>query len=345
MGRVKEPRHDVRMSSGRVAVNFAQIDRIAVARARSRRSVSCNRVFTRPRPIPAGVRQAEWHPDAGRASGRLARMAISVVLVVIALAIAWFGIRINAWYGAMLGRTAEASLLLAGLSVAADSLALVLPATGRMLWLDRRIGAAAMAWGLWSLTTVIALLASVGFASLNIADVTAARAKTASSIERRSARLEQLRLERPAIREPRSVAAIDAEIQIAQPGTAAAWRATAGSTDVTLPKSGEACAPLLALRQARGEAMRRDATDAELHDLAIEIDRLPAATVADPQADTAARLARWLTAGLARITPEDVAMARIAGMAFLPQVGGLVTMLAMALWPGGSQRRRASEPR
>jgi len=239
-------------------------------------------------------------------------MAISAILVVIALAIAWFGIRINAWYGAMLGRTAEASLLLAGLSVAADSLALVLPATGRMLWLDRRLGAAAMAWGLWSLTTVIALLASVGFASLNIADVTAARAKTASSIERLSARLEQLRLERLAIREPRSVAAIDAEIQIAQPGTAAAWRATAGCTDVTLPKSGEACAPLLTLRQARGEAMRRDAIDAELHDLAIEIDRLPAATVADPQADTAARLARWLTAGLARITPEDVAMARIA---------------------------------
>jgi hypothetical protein len=254
--------------------------------------------------------------------------------------IAWFGIRINAWYGAMLGRTAEASLLLAGLSVAADSLALVLPATGRILWLDRRLGAAAMAWGLWSLTTVIALLASVGFASLNIADVTAARAKTASSIERLSARLEQLRLERLAIREPRSVAAIDAEIQIAQPGTAAAWKATAGCTDVTLPKSGEACAPLLALRQARGEAMRRDAIDAELHDLAIEIDRLPAATVADPQADTAARLARWLTAGLARITPEDVAMARIAGMAFLPQVAGLVTMLAMALWPGGSQRRK-----
>jgi hypothetical protein len=295
-------------------------------------------------PIPAGVHQVEWHPDArpdtSRASGRLARMAISAVLVVIALAIAWFGIRINAWYGAMLGRTAEASLLLAGLSVAADSLALVLPATGRMLWLDRRLGAAAMAWSLWSLTTVIALLASIGFASLNIADVTAARAKTASSIERLSARLEQLRLERPAIREPRSVAAIDAEIQLEQPGTAAAWRATAGCTDVTLPKSGEACAPLLALRRARREAMRRDAIDAELHDLAIEIDRLPAATVADPQADTAARLARWLTAGLARITPEDVAMARIAGMAFLPQVAGLVTMLAMALWPGGSQRRK-----
>jgi hypothetical protein len=44
-------------------------------------------------PVPAGVHQAEWHPDAGRASGRLARMAISAVLVVIAFAIAWFGTR------------------------------------------------------------------------------------------------------------------------------------------------------------------------------------------------------------------------------------------------------------
>jgi hypothetical protein len=106
---------------------------------------------------------------------------------------------------------------------------------------------------------------------------------------------------------------------------------------VTLQKSGEACAPLLALRQVRGEAMRRDSIDAELRDLAAEIGRLPAVTVADPQADTAARLARWLTAGLAPITPDDVAMARIAGIAFLPQVGGLVVMLTMALWPGGSQ--------
>lgn len=156
-------------------------------------------------PVPAGAHQAERHldsrPDASRAGKRLARMAISAVLTAIALAIAWFGIRINAWYGATLGRTAEASLLLAGLSVAADALALVLPATGRMLWLDRRLGAAAMAWGLWSLTATVALLASIGFASLNIADVTAGRARTASDVERLTARLEQIRIERSASRD------------------------------------------------------------------------------------------------------------------------------------------------
>jgi hypothetical protein len=258
-------------------------------------------------------------------------MASSAALAAIALAIAWFGIRINAWYGATLGRTAEASLLLAGLSIAADVLALVLPAVSRQLWIDRQRSAAAIAWGLWIFTATIALLASIGFASLNIADVQAGRARAASDVQRFTARGEQLRAARLAIREPRSVAEIDAEIQIAQPGAAAVWKATLGCTDVTQPKSGEACAPLLVLREVRGEAVRRDTIDAELRDIAVEIGRLPAVTSADPQADTAARLARWLTADFVPIRPEDVAMGRIAGMALLPQIGGLVVMLAMAL--------------
>ncbi|WP_213773438.1 hypothetical protein [Bradyrhizobium sp. dw_78] len=286
-------------------------------------------------PVSSCVHLGERRPDArsdtGSASGRIIRMTISAVLAAIALAIAWFGIRINAWYGATLGRTAEASELLSGLSVAADVLALLLPAVSRRLWFDRQIGAAAIASGLWVLTVAVALIASVGFASLNIADVTAARTKTASDLQRLAANLEQLRAERLAIRELRSVAAIDAEIQMARPGASAVWKATTGCTDVTMPRSGEVCAPLLALRQARGEAMRRDAIDAELRDLAVENGRLPAVTKADPQADAAAQLARWLTGGFLPITPDDVAMARIAGMVLLPQIGGLVMMLAMAL--------------
>jgi hypothetical protein len=283
-------------------------------------------------PVPAGVRQTVRRPDGQvHVAGQFARMASSVALGAIALAIAWFGIRINAWYGATLGRTAEASLLLAGLSVAADVLALVLPAVSRQLWLDHQRSSAAVAWGLWMFTAAIALLASIGFASLNIADVQAGRARSALDVHLLTDRGEQLRAARLVIREPRSVAEIDAEIQIAQPRAAAVWKATAGCTDVTQPKSGEVCAPLLVLREVRSEAVRRDAIDAELRDIAAEIGRLPAVTSADPQADTAARLARWLTAGLVPIRPEDVAMARIAGMALLPQIGGLVIMLAMAL--------------
>src|SRR5690348_12279160 len=65
------------------------------------------------------------------------RAASGMVLIAAAAAIAWYGVRINAWYGQSLGRTAEASTLLAGLSISADVLALLLPAAARTLWLDR----------------------------------------------------------------------------------------------------------------------------------------------------------------------------------------------------------------
>jgi hypothetical protein len=65
------------------------------------------------------------------------RTANSILLAALAGAIAWFGLRINAWYGGTLGKTAEASALLAGLSILANILALVLPTTARILWADR----------------------------------------------------------------------------------------------------------------------------------------------------------------------------------------------------------------
>jgi hypothetical protein len=62
------------------------------------------------------------------------RRALSVGFVALASTIAWFGIRINAWSGGTLGGTAEASGLIAGLSVSADVLTLLLPAAARTLW-------------------------------------------------------------------------------------------------------------------------------------------------------------------------------------------------------------------
>src|SRR5215475_4863091 len=88
-------------------------------------------------------------------------------------AIAWFGIRINAWYGGTLGKTAEASALIAGLSVSADLLALVLPATARTLWVDGHRVVAGIAWALWAVTIMITLIATIGFAALNVTDIVA----------------------------------------------------------------------------------------------------------------------------------------------------------------------------
>jgi hypothetical protein len=248
------------------------------------------------------------------------------------VAVAWFGIRINAWYGGTLGRTPEASTLLSGLSVSADVLALILPTTARTLWTDRRRMAAAVAWALWAITIAVALMATVGFAALNIADTTAGRSITMTERTALTARIERLRNERVGITESRSVAAIEAELQRTQPGAATVWRATAGCRDVTLPASGELCAPVLALRQAQATAARRDALDTELREAESQFGLLPSVTAADPQADTAARMINWMSFGLITVTSNDIHLARIAGMTLVPQLAGLVLMLAATLW-------------
>jgi hypothetical protein len=260
------------------------------------------------------------------------RIASGLVLAAIACAIAWFGLNINAWYGATLGKTAEASIWLAGLSVAADALALILPATARTLWQDGKRVEGLIAWGLWGSTIVIALMATIGFASVNIADTTASRDRVAEANAGLVGRLAQLRADRGGILETRPVLAIEAELQRAQPRAAAVWHATAGCTDVTRPQSGDACAEVLKLRQAISTAQRRDALDAELKEAEQRLAQLPAVTTSDPQADTAAKLVNWMTIDAVHVAPKDVHMARVLGMTVLPQISGLVFMLAIALW-------------
>jgi len=271
------------------------------------------------------------------AAVRITRAAGGAALAALAVAVAWFGIRINAWYGGTLGRTPEASTLLSGLSVSADVLALILPTAARTLWTDRRRMAAAVAWALWTITIAVALMATVGFAALNIADTNAARAKTVTERATLMARIERLRTERAGITESRSVAAIEAELQRTQPGAATVWRATAGCRDVTLPASGEACAPVLALRQAQATAERRDVLDADLHEAESQLELLPSVMATDPQADTAARLISWMSFGLITVTSNDIHLARIAGMTLVPQLAGLVLMLAATLWQSRGQ--------
>jgi ABC-type arginine/histidine transport system permease subunit len=49
------------------------------------------------------------------------------------------------------------------------------------------------------------------------------------------------------------------------------------------------------------------------------------------QADTAALLLTWLTGGVARISRDDIHMARVLGMTLLPQLAGIVLMLAFGI--------------
>jgi hypothetical protein len=251
--------------------------------------------------------------------------------------LAWFGIRINAWYGGTLGKTAEASALIAGLSVSADLLALVLPATARTLWVDGHRVVAGIAWALWAVTIVITLIATIGFAALNVTDVVAARTRVVAESAALTARIERLQFERAHVTETRSVGTIEAELQRVQPSAASVWRATSGCRDVTIPESGHACAEVLALREALGTAQRRDVLDVDLDRTEAQLARLPSVTAADPQSETATRLVNWATFGVINLTANDVNLARVTSMILTPQTAGLVLLLAMTLWPSGGR--------
>jgi hypothetical protein len=267
----------------------------------------------------------------------LIRIVAGSALAALAAAIAWFGIRINAWYGGTLGKTAEASTLIAGLSVSADLLALVLPATARTLWVDGHRVVAGIAWALWAVTIVITLIATIGFAALNVTDIVAARTRIVAESAALSAHIDRLQFERAHVTETRSVGTIEAELQRVQPSAASVWRATSGCRDVTLPESGHACAEVLALREALGTAQRRDVLDADLDRTEAQLARLPAVTAADPQSETPTRLVNWATFGVINITANDVNLARVTGMILMPQTAGLVLLLAMTLWPFGGK--------
>src|SRR5262249_4506443 len=148
-----------------------------------------------------------------------------------------------------------------------------------------------------------------------------------------------LRAERSSISESRPVTAIAAEIQQAQPLVPAnIWRSSNRCEDVTAAASGEACRPVLQLRQALATAQRRDAIDAELRDAEGRIAHVPAITSADPQAGAAARLLTWISAGYLAPTVTDIATARIALIAAFPLGAGLILMFAVALWQPRRER-------
>jgi hypothetical protein len=319
---------------------WATAGSIARNKARNGRSVITALGAAAGAGVPAAARgePAQVLPAPASRRRTVFRFIGGTMLAAIAVGVAWFGVQINAWYGASLGKTAEAGALLAGLSVAADILALILPAAACALWFERHRAAALVAWAVWTMTIAVTLMASIGFASLNIADTIAARAKIAAESSGLSARIEGLRGERATIAETRAVAAIAADVQRAQPGAAPVWRQTAGCTDVTLAASGAACADVLRLRQALANAQRRDALDAELREAEARLARLPAVATTDPQTETAARLINWASFGLTRINAHDIDMARVAGMTLLPQISGLVLMLAMVLWQPGRRR-------
>jgi hypothetical protein len=258
-------------------------------------------------------------------------VAASALLAATALAMAAVGLVMNARFAASFGQTAEAAALLAMIGLAIDVLAVALPSVAAQLWHGRNRAAAAVAASIWLIALTMSLLAATGFASTNIGDAVAGRAKIAGENSSLLEQIERLRKERAGIAEARPVAAIVAQLQEAQPSAQAVWRTTDGCRDVTRARSGRACAPVLALREAQATAERRDAIDFELRQLQARLTALPAIVTADPQAKAAAEIVSWLSGGLLAPTPRDIAWLRTIGLAVMPSLAGLIVLLALSL--------------
>jgi hypothetical protein len=100
----------------------------------------------------------------------------SILLMAAAFALAGVGITTNGWFARSLGSSDIAGWLFLAIGVAADLAALVMPSCAAGLWHTRQRATSLAGWAVWAMTFVFAVTAGIGFASVNITDVTVARA-------------------------------------------------------------------------------------------------------------------------------------------------------------------------
>jgi hypothetical protein len=104
------------------------------------------------------------------------RPVASILLVAAAFALAAVGITTNGWFARSLGSSDIAGWLFFAIGVASDLVALVMPSCAAALWQARHRATSLAGWVVWTMTFIFAVTAGIGFASVNITDVTTARA-------------------------------------------------------------------------------------------------------------------------------------------------------------------------
>lgn len=205
-----------------------------------------------------------------------------LVLTLAAFGLAAVGVTMNGWFAKSLGSSDAAGWLFLAIGVAADAVALAAPACAARLWRTRQRGAAATGWLIWLATFAFAVTAGIGFASVNISDVTTARASRVT------------------------------------PAVTAAQEALA---DAVTSRDRECAGGVGKNCRAREDAVteRRRALDAAMAEVRV---------TADPQVEAATRIVAWVSLGWLKPSSDDFAMLRLVLLALLPQVGGLLLMVA-----------------
>src|SRR5262249_29070513 len=250
------------------------------------------------------------------------------LLAAAALALGGVGLVLNARFAASFGQSHDAAWLLASIGVAIDLIAILLPVAACQLWRQRYFVSAVGAWAVWLIAITMTLLATSGFAATQIGDAVSGRTKIADEASALAQTLTRLRAERARVAETRAVETIDAELQSAQPAAGPVWRITSACTDVTRPESAKLCETVQRLRQARGEALRRDALDRDARAAEQRLATLPAVSSGDPGAAMMTELVGWISAGSLRLVPRDIerarGRARVLGLMILPSLAGLL---------------------
>jgi hypothetical protein len=225
------------------------------------------------------------------------RPGVAAVLVIVAINIAVLALVINAQAGWRFSTTPLASWTFAGLSVAADLLAIVLPTAALALWRTGRPGVAALAWLTWTVAATLATLASVGFVELHTSDTAAGRraivATSTAITDQRTAAIAAALLAADAARKAR-----EAECESRGP------------------------------RCRDRESDERTALATVTSAIAVPVPAIATIADPDPQVTAALRLARWIGFD---VTTAGVVNLRLALMATLPNIAGLVLAFGIVL--------------